>query len=181
MNRRQQPKDVARPTPAQLANLGAAFADPLGMVDITGEYPEFPAAGVSTAEMVMEGPRSPSLMENLREGDYGAAALQGVGVIPIVGGAARAIRGMLKGADRLAKAQKAGFDTETVYYHATDRFEGDAPDQEFTKIIPSDKGKLGPGIYMSPDPAYTEKYVRTTYQTGAKDPIFDLQGFRQSA
>ena len=160
-------------TPAQLANIGAAFADPLGMVDITGEYPEFPAAGVSTAEMVMQGPRSPSLMENLREGNYGSAALQGVGVIPVVGGAARAIRGVAKGTDRLAKAQKAGFDTETVYYHATDKFEGDAPDQEFTKIIPSDKGKLGPGIYMSPDPAYTEKYVRTTYQTGAKDPIFD--------
>jgi hypothetical protein len=66
-------------SPAQIANMGAAFADPLGMVDITGEYPEFPAAGVSTAEMVMEGPRSPSLMENLREGNYGAAALQGVG------------------------------------------------------------------------------------------------------
>jgi hypothetical protein len=71
MNRRQQPKDVARPTPAQLANIGAAFADPLGMVDIMGEYPEFPAAGVSTAEMVMQGPRSPSLMENLREGSLG--------------------------------------------------------------------------------------------------------------
>ena len=178
MNRRQQPKDVVRPTPAQLANIGAAFADPLGMVDITGEYPEFPAAGVSTAEMVMQGPRSPSLMENLREGDFGAAALQGVGVIPVVGGAARAIRGVAKGADRLAKAQKAGFDTETVYYHATDKFEGDAPDQEFTKILPSERGKLGPGIYMSPDPAYTEKYVRTTYQTGNPDSPFFGEGAR---
>jgi hypothetical protein len=173
MNRRQQPKDVARPTPAQLANIGAAFADPLGMVDITGEYPEFPAAGVSTAEMVMQGPRSPSLMENLREGDYGAAALQGVGVIPVVGGAARAIRGVAKGADRLAKAQKAGFDTDTVYYHATDKFEGDTPDQEFTKILPSERGKLGPGIYLSPNPRYSETYIN---EKSFQDPKFGRGG-----
>ena len=57
-------------SPAQIANVGAAFADPLGMVDITGEYPEFPAGGVSVSEMVMEGPRSPSLIENLRAGDW---------------------------------------------------------------------------------------------------------------
>ena len=171
MNRRQQPKDVARPTPAQLANIGAAFADPLGMVDITGEYPEFPAAGVSTAEMVMQGPRSPSLMENLREGDFGAAALQGVGVIPVVGGAARAIRGVAKGADRLAKAQKAGFDTETVYYHATDRF-ADSESGEFAQLRPSAKGKLGPGIYLSPDASYTQKYIRRSYRSDTEEPPF---------
>ena len=34
---------------------------------------------------------------------------------------------MLKGADRLAKAKKAGFDTDTVYYHATEVFDDDAP------------------------------------------------------
>ena len=163
MNRRQKPKNVSRLTPAQLANIGAAFADPLGMIDITGEYPEFPAAGVSTAEMVMEGPRSPSLMENLREGDFGAAALQGVGVIPIVGGAARAIRGMLKGTDRLAKAKKAGFDTDTVYYHATEVFDDDAPHPsyaDFAELKPSKRGKLGPGVYMADEPSYAERYIR---------------------
>lgn len=167
-------------SPAQIANMGAAFADPLGMVDITGEYPEFPAAGVSMSEMVMEGPRSPSLVENLSEGNYGAAALQGIGMIPVVGGAARAARNLIKGADRLEKAKKAGFDTETVYYHATDRFEGDPTISErfeksykdFSQLKPSEKGKLGPGIYMSADPAYTEKYIRRTYQSGTKDPVF---------
>jgi len=167
-------------SPAQIANMGAAFADPLGMVDITGEYPEFPAAGVSMSEMVMEGPRSPSLVENLSEGSYGAAALQGIGMIPVVGGAARAARNLIKGADRLEKAKKAGFDTETVYYHATDRFEGDPTISErfeksykdFSQLKPSEKGKLGPGIYMSADPAYTEKYIRTAYQSGTKDPLF---------
>ena len=162
MGRTPEP-ELPELTPAQLANIGAAFADPLGMVDITGEYPEFPAAGVSTAEMVMEGPRSPSLMENLREGNYGSAALQGVGVIPIVGGAARAIRGMLKGTDRLAKAQKAGFDTDTVYYHATEVFDDDAPHPsyvDFSELKPSKRGKLGPGVYMSDEPSYAERYIR---------------------
>lgn len=172
MNRRQQPKNVSRLTPAQLANIGAAFADPLGMVDITGEYPEFPTAGVSTAEMVMEGPRSPSLMENLREGDFGAAALQGVGVIPIVGGAARAIRGMLKGTDRLEKAKKAGFDTDTVYYHATEAFDDDAPHPsyvDFSQLKPSKRGKLGPGVYMADEPSYAERYIRR--QKGETSPF----------
>ena len=171
MNRRQQPKNISMLTPAQLANIGAAFADPLGMVDITGEYPEFPAAGVSVSEMVMEGPRSPSLMENLREGDFGAAALQGVGVIPVVGGAARAVRGLAKGADRLAKAQKAGFDTDTVYYHATDKF-GDSESGEFAQLRPSASGKLGPGIYLSPDASYTQKYIRQSYKSDSEEPPF---------
>ena len=171
MNRRQQPKNISMLTPAQLANIGAAFADPLGMVDITGEYPEFPAAGVSVSEMVMEGPRSPSLMENLREGDFVAAALQGVGVIPVVGGAARAVRGLAKGADRLAKAQKAGFDTDTVYYHATDKF-GDSESGEFAQLRPSASGKLGPGIYLSPDASYTQKYIRQSYKSDSEEPPF---------
>ena len=171
MNRRQQPKNISMLTPAQLANIGAAFADPLGMVDITGEYPEFPAAGVSVSEMVMEGPRSPSLMENLREGDFGAAALQGIGVVPVVGGAARAVRGLAKGADRLAKAQKAGFDTDTVYYHATDKF-GDSESGEFAQLRPSASGKLGPGIYLSPDASYTQKYIRQSYKSDSEEPPF---------
>lgn len=74
-----------------------------------------------------------------------------------------------KGTDRLAKAQKAGFDTETVYYHATDKFEGDASDQEFTKILPSERGKLGPGIYLSPNPRYSETYIN---EKSFQDPKF---------
>ena len=163
MARRQQPKDVIRLSPAQLTNIGAAFADPLGMIDITGEFPEFPAAGVSVGEMVMQGPRSPSLMENLREGDFGAAALQGIGVVPVVGGAARAIRGLAKGADRLEKAKKAGFDTDTVYYHATEVFDEDAPHPsyvDFSELKPSKQGKLGPGVYLADNPTYAERYIR---------------------
>jgi hypothetical protein len=156
MGRTPEPK-LPELTPAQLANIGAAFADPLGMVDITGEYPEFPAAGVSTAEMVMQGPRSPSLMENLREGDYGAAALQGVGVIPVVGGAARAIRGVAKGADRLAKAQKAGFDTDTVYYHGAD---ADITEFRMPSRETGQTKTVGTGVFMSSSPEVAGSYAK---------------------
>lgn len=157
MGRTPEP-ELPELTPAQLANIGAAFADPLGMVDITGEYPEFPAAGVSTAEMVMQGPRSPSLMENLREGDYVAAALQGVGVIPVVGGAARAIRGVAKGADRLAKAQKAGFDTDTVYYHGAD---ADITEFRMPSRETGQTKTVGTGVFMSSSPEVASSYAKS--------------------
>jgi hypothetical protein len=163
-------------SPAQMANIGAAFADPLGLIDISGEFPEFPAGNVSISGMVMEGPRSPSLAENLREGNYGSAVLQGIGVVPVVGGAMRAARGLGKAADRLERAKKAGFDTDTVYYHATDKFEGDSLD--FTSLKPSERGKLGPGIYVAQDPKYTEKYIRTFKEKG-KD--FTEESFDEGA
>jgi hypothetical protein len=78
-------------TPAQAANVGGGFADPFGMIDIFGGYPAFPSDEMSVEEMLV-GPRSPSLMENLRQGEYLDAALQAAGVIPIVGGAAKGIR-----------------------------------------------------------------------------------------
>ena len=78
-------------TPAQAANVGGGFADPLGLVDIFGGYPAFPSDEMSVEEMLV-GPRSPSLMENLRQGEYLDAALQAAGAIPFVGGAAKSIR-----------------------------------------------------------------------------------------
>ena len=157
MGRTPEP-ELPKLTPAQLANIGGAFADPLGMVDITGEYPEFPAAGVSTADMVMQGPRSPSLMENLREGNYGSAALQSVGVIPVVGGVARAIRGVAKGADRLAKAQKAGFDTDTVYYHGAD---ADITEFRMPSRETGQTKTVGTGVFMSSSPEVASSYAKS--------------------
>ena len=99
MNRRQQPKDVARLTPAQLANIGSAFADPFGAADITGQFPAFPGSDVSFEEMVLRGERSPSLAENIREGSLGSAGLQLLGTIPVVGGVLRSARGLGKAAE----------------------------------------------------------------------------------
>jgi len=173
MGRTPEP-ELPELTPAQLANIGAAFADPLGMVDITGEYPEFPAAGVSTAEMVMEGPRSPSLMENLREGNYGSAALQGVGVIPVVGGAARAIRGMLKGTDRLAKAQKAGFDTDTVYYHGAD---ADITEFRMPSRETGQTKTVGTGVFMSSSPEVASSYAKSLDDAAVYPVYINKQDF----
>jgi hypothetical protein len=78
--------------------------------------------------------------------------------------------------ERLQRAKDAGFDTDTVYYHATDKFEGDSLD--FTSLKPSERGKLGPGIYIAQDPRYTEKYIRTFKEKG-KD--FTEESFDEGA
>jgi len=78
-------------TPAQTANVGGGFADPLGMIDIFGGYPAFPSDEMSVEEMLV-GPRSPSLMENLRQGEYLDAGLQAAGAIPFVGPVAKSLR-----------------------------------------------------------------------------------------
>ena len=378
MARRQQPKDVTRLSPAQIANLTASLAPGSASVDIVGEFPQFPTGKMPTAEM-LEGPRSPSLAENLAEGEYFSGILQAVGglgdaasVAPVVGpligsvlktpraiqrllqvgetleegvertrkafergeagareeylilrnarddlgedvidkgigsipatkgkgddfsyrmthtpttpqqGAARladmtgggkvfpddiyssrglqfygdpnnkfdresfeiiqAVKGnpeaevtvyraVPKGVteinpgdfvtlspeyakmhgmsgygamgdeagdvismkvkvkevfsdgndlnefgffpmERLQRAKDAGFDTDTVYYHATDKF-GDSESGEFTQLRPSASGKLGPGIYLSPDASYTQKYIRRSYRSDTDKPPFD--------
>jgi len=163
-------------TPAQLANIGASFAPGAATTDIFGEFPEFPR-GNMTAEQMLSGPRSPSLRENLREGDYLSALLQGLGgvgdaasVIPVVGPVVGSVLKAPRAAQRLLRAKEAGFDTDTVYYHATDKLEsGD----EFTQLLPSEKGKLGPGVYMSSDPKYTERYIRSRFRN---NPDFEKFG-----
>ena len=74
--------------------------------------------------------------------------------------------------ERLQRAKDAGFDTDTVYYHATDKF-GDSESGEFTQLRPSASGKLGPGIYLSPDASYTQKYIRRSYRSDTDKPPFD--------
>jgi hypothetical protein len=72
---------------------------------------------------------------------------------------------------RLARAKEQGFNTDTVYYHSTDKLEGDdlnLEGKEFTILNPSTSGKLGPGVYASPTPAYTERYIRSASQAGDK-------------
>jgi len=82
-------------TPAQTANVAGGFADPLGLVDIFGMYPEFPERGVSVEEMAM-GPRSPSLLENIQNSDYLNSILQLAGVVPGAAGTSKALRQALR-------------------------------------------------------------------------------------
>jgi hypothetical protein len=84
---------------AQTANLLAGLTGVAGVADIFGEYPEFPEGDVSGEEMVLEGQRGRSLAENISEGNYLSAGLQGLGVLPIVGIGARAAAKALRSAD----------------------------------------------------------------------------------
>ncbi len=56
-------------TPAQTAYLAGAFADPYGAADFTGNYFEFPTSNMSIKDMAA-GPRAPSFIENLRQGNF---------------------------------------------------------------------------------------------------------------
>ena len=146
-------------TPAQIANLAGAFADPYGGADLTGNYPEFPARGVSVEEM-LRGPRAPSFLQNLREGNFGSAALQGIGAIPVLGGMSKMIRGASRAGrtppdPRMLRAAEQGFDTSTVYYHGA---ESDI--EEF--LLPSkERGQTrtdDTGIFFTKSPAIASTY-----------------------
>ena len=50
------------------------------------------------------------------------------------------------------RAEAMGFDLSNPQYHATDAYE------DFTSIRPSARGKMGAGIYTSPEASYAEKY-----------------------
>ena len=78
-------------TPAQAANISGGFAPAAGIADVLGLYPAFPDADMTVEEMAM-GPRSPSLMQNVMEGNFLDSALQLAGVLPVVGGIAKSAR-----------------------------------------------------------------------------------------
>jgi len=78
-------------TPAQAANVGGGFAPAAGLADVLGLYPAFPDADMTVEEMAM-GPRSPSLMQNVMEGNLLDSALQLAGVLPVIGGVAKSAR-----------------------------------------------------------------------------------------
>lgn len=73
-----------------LASIGAGFVPPLAYADIAGYMPDF------------KGGYEPSLLENLRQGNYGTGALQVAGIIPGVGAIRNAARATA-GARRLAQ------------------------------------------------------------------------------
>ena len=159
-------------TPAQIANLAGAFADPYGGADLTGNYPEFPARDVSVEEM-LRGPRAPSFLENLRQGNFGSAVLQGIGAIPVLGGMSKVIRGASRAGrtppdPRMLRAAEQGFDVDNIYYHGTGAFNPDNPAlsgepiSEF--LLPSrDRGQTktaGTGVFFSSSPRVAETYTK---------------------
>ena len=75
-------------TAAQQANIGGGFVQGTGIAEILGLYPEFPPPDATVQEM-LTGPRAPSLVENIKQGDLGIAGLQVLGglgdLIPFIG------------------------------------------------------------------------------------------------
>jgi len=65
-----------------------------------------------SVEEMLVGPRSPSLMENLRQGEYLDAALQAAGAIPIVGGAAKGLRAARGSMDEFKEILEAGIEAK---------------------------------------------------------------------
>ena len=97
------PEEPMKLTPAQAAYI-AAQIDPTvitGAADILGGYPEFPSGDVPLSQ-AFSGEPMPSLIENVREGNLGIAALQSLGAIPGIGAITRG--------RRVAKAAKTASD-----------------------------------------------------------------------
>ena len=69
----------ALPTPAQAANFGGAMAPGAGFADMTGGYPMMPDRDAEITEAFSQD-YGPSLIENLNEGNYTDAFLQGLAV-----------------------------------------------------------------------------------------------------
>jgi hypothetical protein len=63
--------------------------------------------------------------------------------------------------ERLKRAKDQGFNTDQVLYHYTTQFEKgpDGKPGELTTIKPSKSGTYGPGVYLSPDPFYAQRYA----------------------
>ena len=141
-------------TPAQLANLAASFAPKSATIDIFGEFPEFPR-GNMTVEQMMSGPRAPSLRENLREGDYLSALLQGLGgvgdvasVIPVAGPLIGGVLKAPRAAQRLLRAKEAGFDFDNVMYHASK--------QDIDEFVPGYDDGL---VFLTPNKEFANNWL----------------------
>jgi len=79
------------------------------------------------------------------------------------------IAGILEGIEdiysRMQRANNQGFDTDRVLYHHTDA-------DNIEEFVPSAKGKLGAGIYTSPNPQYGERYADNATGTANVLPLY---------
>ncbi len=109
----------------------------------------------AAAEPTLTGPASQALAMKLAE------SYNPIGMTKVVGPQAEALETARKNAVKMLglpenntpmdRARALGFDPSNEMYHATDR--------DFSYFIPSTKGKLGAGVYLSPNSKYAEKYV----------------------
>jgi hypothetical protein len=91
------------PSPAQMTQFSTQMTGIGGLLDMVGMMPEMPEKGTTMMEMLQSGERSPSLFQNLREGEYLEAGLQALGAVPFVGAPVKAAQA----ASRVARAKEA--------------------------------------------------------------------------
>lgn len=90
-----------------------------------------------------------------------AEAYSPVGITKVVGPQSEALEmarrngvkmlGLPESNTAMDRAKALGFDVNAPMYHATEK--------DFQAFVPSTKGKLGAGVYLSPSSRYAEKYV----------------------
>ena len=140
-------------TPAQTAYLAGALVDPQGAADFTGNYFEFPTSNMSIKDM-LEGPRAPSFFKNLRQRNFGDAAFQGVGALPIpfLAGAAKYFKAASKiGKEvdpRILRATEQGYDFDNVMYHASK--------QDIKEFVPGYDDGL---TFLTPSPEFASNWL----------------------
>ena len=102
------------------------------------------------------------VMDQLRQDD----PTTGIPTYPVQTKPLASRRALRQDDNRLQQAKDQGFDTDRVLYHFTDKFQFGG--KEFESIIPSAAGKLGPGIYTSPDAAYSQTYLKSPEIRGSR-------------
>ena len=70
---------------------------------------------------------------------------------------------------REKRAQEQGFDTSRVLYHGTDKTGEN--EKGIENFIPSKRGRIGPGVYFSPNSKYAERYISNTSDTANVLPV----------
>ena len=120
-DQRQGVADAIAPTPAQSAYMASFLAPGSSIPDVSGNYPSFPSSEVDLID-AFSGDPMPSMQENIREGDYFDASMQGLGMLgdalyatpvvgPVLGAVAgtpmKAVSGVGRGIASLNKVQRA--------------------------------------------------------------------------
>ena len=151
-----RPEKPELPSKAQVAAVGAGIlgGTPYGLIDIFGGAPEIPADPNTTVGEMFVGPRSPSLAENIRQGNIIDPLLQLAGVAPFAAAAtmpirrARALSQLELPSDtasRMSRAQSGGYNTDVYHGSTHDVYAFDAENA-------SDMSDFGRGVYLTNNP-----------------------------
>jgi len=141
-------------TPAEISQFGGLLTGAGGIADLLGYYPVTPDRDTTFTEMV-RGPKGPSFFENIRNQDYLDAAVQSLGVIPLVGIARAAKPAISRGATEEGVAQI--FRRKHSSPHSFEQFKLD----ETTIKTGEGANVQGQGVFLSdPTAAEVDEYYR---------------------